>query len=260
MGVGVRYGFYQGLLMFYNKDGEELGYYGIEDEQIGPNVNGSDIRDIAKINDTLFLAAAFFGSENTGNPGGEFKVSVNGGIYGANSRPGTHFPNIVKSSDNNFVIATTIEESKGDDDIYVYKIDENLNDVPFDPTPHNYDSLCPGGIQSGTTDLTDCFIWTDIGEAPSPSEFYASVKKIPVAVYPNPSKSGQVNFTFENTKYHYNMELRCFNVIGEVVYIEKVYRQQEESSVKTTTWQKGMYIAVVYSNGLPVGQCKFVVQ
>ncbi|MEZ5195268.1 MAG: hypothetical protein R2764_02335 [Bacteroidales bacterium] len=65
-------------------------------------------------------------------------------------------------------------KKQGDDDIYVYKIDENLNDVPFDPTPHTYDSLCPGGYNRGTIDLTSCFIWTDIGDAPSPKvlQFY----------------------------------------------------------------------------------------
>jgi hypothetical protein len=259
MGVGVRHVYYQGLLMFYNKDGEELGYYGIEDDQLGPDINGSDIRDVVRINDTLFLTASLFGTENTGNPGGEFIVSINGSIYGSNSRPGTYIPRITKTYDNNYVIATSIEESKSDDDIYVYKIDENLNDVPFDPTPHTYDSLCPGGIQSGTIDLTDCFVWTDVSEAPSPSEYYSFIKTIPVKVYPNPVMEGSVTFEFENTEHHRNMELKCFNVYGESVHSEKVYRYQEKIAVDVSRWIKEMYVAIIYSDGLPAGRCKFVV-
>ncbi|HPE57478.1 MAG TPA: T9SS type A sorting domain-containing protein [Bacteroidales bacterium] len=269
MGVGVRHGFYQGLLMFYNKDGEELGYYGIEDDQLGPDINGSDIRDIARINDTLFLAAALFGPDNTGNPGGEFIVSTSGGIYGTNSRPGTHIPSITKTYDNNYVIATSIDESKGDDDIYVYKIDENLNDVPFDPTPHAYDSLCPGGIQSGTIDLTSCFVWTDVSEAPSPGEYYSFIQTIPIKVFPNPATEGSVTFEFENTEHltpplvppqgGNPPHLSVYNIFGQLIHTERIYRYQEKTEVNINSWQAGMYFGVVYSNGKPAGKCKFVV-
>ncbi len=43
-----------------------------------------------------------------------------------------------------------------------------MEDVPFDTTQHVYYSLCPHTIQSGTIDLTDCLIITDIGELPGP--------------------------------------------------------------------------------------------
>ncbi|MCD4696500.1 MAG: T9SS type A sorting domain-containing protein [Bacteroidales bacterium] len=260
MGVGARTIEYQGLLMFYNKDGEDIGYIGIDNDQIGPNINGSDIRDIARINDTLFITASLFGPDEGGNPGGEFIVSLNGEIYGSNSRPNTFIPSLIKTYDNNYVIATSKEETKGDWDIYVYKIDENLNDVPFDPTPHNYDSLCPGGIQSGTIDLTNCFVWTDIGDAPSPKEYYESIRKIPIKAYPNPVSEGSVTFEYKNTEHHRNIELKCFNIYGELVHKEKVYRYQGKSVVDISGRQKGMYVAVVYSNGMPAGQCKFVVQ
>ena len=56
------------------------------------------------------------------------------------------------------------------------------------------------------------------------------------------------------------MELRCFDIYGMLVHKEKVYRYQGESIVDIGSWRNGMYVAVVYSEGLPVGQCKFVVQ
>jgi hypothetical protein len=56
------------------------------------------------------------------------------------------------------------------------------------------------------------------------------------------------------------MELKCFDVFGKQVHHEKVYQNQGECKLDLHTWNSGVYIAIVYSQGLPVGQCKFVVQ
>ena len=256
-GVGGRSGIYQGLLMFYNNNGEVLGYIGIDNNQLGSNVLGSDIRDIAMINDTLFLVVSLFGPDYGGNPGGEFIVSINGEIYEYNSRPNTYIPKLIKTYDNNFVIATNIDESKGDKDIYVYKIDENLNDVPFDPTPHTYDSLCPEPIQSGTIDLTSCFVWTNIGDAPSPKEYYSFIATIPITAYPNPAET-EITLSFENTEHHTNMLLECYNIYGQKVHSEKIWKGQQLKKLNLNGWGKGLYFAVVKSEGKVAGQCRFV--
>jgi hypothetical protein len=220
-------------------------------------VRSINIREIEKINDTLFITASLVGPEYGGNPGGEFIVSLNNNIYGYNSRPGTHIPSMIKTYDNNFVIATSIEESKGDDDIYVYKIDENLNDVPFDPTPHTYDSLCPGGIQSDTIDLTSCFVWTDIGESPSPKEYYSFISTIPITAYPNPAET-EITLAFGNTEHHTNMLLECYNIYGQKVHNEKIWKGQQQAKLDVSDWGKGLYFAVVKSNGKVAGTGRFV--
>jgi len=232
MGVGIRRlpgSLDFGLLMFYNKDGEELGYNEVTNEQIGPNVNSNHFRDIARINDTLFMTASLFGPGISINPGGVLVIDTAGNLHGIQSRPNTSSADLIKTYDNNYLFAASIEETKGDKDIYVYKIDENLNDVPFDPVPHNYDSLCPGGIQSGNIDLSDCFVWTNIGDAPSPKEYYASIKLIPIKAYPNPVTEGNITFGFENTEHHNNMELKCFDNYGKAIHTQKIYRHQTES-------------------------------
>jgi hypothetical protein len=274
MGVGIRR-FYNNedfsLLMFYNKDGEELGYNEILNEQIGPDINSNEIRNIQRINDSLFITGSVFGPDFSENPVGEMIIDTAANIYNLQSHPNTtdFIPGLIKTYDGNYVIATNVKESNpAKTDIYVYKIDENLQDVPFDPTPHNYDTLCPGGIQSGTIDLTDCFVWTYIHDSPSPEEYYASLKKIPVKAYPNPVTGGSVTFEYENTEHLTPPSvspgggkypaLVIYNVIGKKVYEERIYRYQGESKVNTSGWQKGMYFAVVYSAGKAVGKCKFV--
>lgn len=261
MGVGIRrlpYSLDFGLLMFYNKDGEEMGYSEVSNEQIGPNIQSNHFRDVASINDSLFISSSLFGPDISSNPGGVLVFDTAGNLYNILSKPNTTSAKLIKTYDNNYLFAANIEESKGDKDIYIYKIDEHLNDVPFDPTPRNYDSLCPGGIQPGNTNLDDCLIWTDIGEAPGPAQYYQSLRWIPMNAYPNPVKGGKVRLEFENTEHHYNLVLRIYNHTGHSIHSQRIYKGQQDTDVIISAWPKGFYIAVIYSNGGAVGKVKFV--
>lgn len=80
-----------------------------------------------------------------------------------------------------------------------------------------------------------------------------------INVYPNPVEEDLITFDFQKTLQHDNIELRCFNVIGELVHVEKIYQHQGESTLNVIDWDKGMYIGIVYSNGNVYGQCKFVI-
>ena len=54
------------------------------------------------------------------------------------------------------------------------------------------------------------------------------------------------------------MELHCFNTYGQQVYQEEI--TSTESVINISTWQAGIYLAVIYAHGKPVGQSKFVVR
>ena len=258
------------LIMYFNENGEELGYYVIPNDSIGPDVSQNYIVDIERINDSLFLASIPVGYNDEWYEYGDFIIDSTGQIYDFEMRANTQgYSDLIKTSDNKYVIAVEIEENKDDRDILLYKIDKNLQSVPLDTNQYIYDSLCPYPIQSGTIDITDCYIWTYIKDAPTPEEYYASLKKIPVKAYPNPATEGTITFEFKNTEHlsppnppqgGINPSLVVFNIFGEKIHKEKIYRYQGKSIVDVSKWGKGMYVAVVYDEGLPVGQCKFVVQ
>jgi len=257
------------LIMYFDNNGDELGYYVITNDLIGPDVSQNYIVDIVQMNDSLFLASIPVGYDDTWYEYGDFIIDSTGMIYDFEMRENTQgYSNLIKTFNGKYVIAVEIEENKSDRDILLYKIDENLESVPFDTNTSVYDSLCPYQIQSGSIDITDCFIWTTIEDTPSPEEYYAGLKKIPVKAYPNPSTEGQVTFEFQNTEYlsppyppqgGKQPHLVIYNVLGEKVHEERVYQYQGRSVVDVSRWNKGMYVAVVLSEGLLVGNCKFVI-
>ncbi len=260
LGAGIRR--YDGnidnsLLALYNIQGEEVGLSEIFNEQIGPDIHSNHIRDIDRINDTLFIAASLFGSDYNINPGGELVLDTAGNLYNFQSRPNTSSASLIKSSDNNFVLASTITEPNNDKNIYLYKIDKNLESVPFDTNTYTYDSLCPEPIQSGTIDLSDCLVWTGTEEIPSPEEYYSFISTIPITAYPNPAET-EITLAFENTEHHSNMLLECYNIFGQKVHSEKIYKGQQQTKLSVSNWSKGLYFAVVKSNGKVAGTGRFV--
>ena len=64
----------------------------------------------------------------------------------------------------------------------------------------------------------------------------------------------------ENTEHHQNIKLKCFSLMGKQVYETGVITGQKEVGTNVDHWPEGMYLVVVYSDGLVVGRGKFVVQ
>jgi hypothetical protein len=166
---------------------------------------------------------------------------------------------MVKTFDNKYTIGCGWDEGNGTNDIYLYKINENLEQDTIYPGNYTYDSLCLYPIESGEIDISDC-ITVGIDEVSTLADYYSHQNLIQIKAFPNPVNGNEVSFELKNTEHHQNMELRCYNVFGKEVHSEKIYRYQGESKVDIQNWQKGIYVAIVYSNGLPVGRCKFVMR
>jgi len=250
------------LIARFNISGEETQHVIIESNEINPPTNFNVIQGAISLNDTLFIASANFGPANEGNPNGEYIFNLNGHIFQYQSHPNTWGTSkVIKTSDNKFVFGTTIDEPGNPQysDILLYKLNANLEQDTVYTGNYTYDSLCPHQIQSGIIDISDCDMTVNIKEIPSPKEYYASLKTIPVTVFPNPGKE-MITLQFENTQYHTNILLQCFDLLGRKIHEEKVYPYQGVSIIDVSYWNDGMYMAVVTGNGKVVGRCKFVVR
>jgi len=263
MGIGYRYleGFNTNtLIMYFNTRGEELGYFQIPNDVIGSDIDFNAVREIERINDTLFLSPVYMGIGGQ-TYFGELVYDDRGGLY-KNSIRSKYFYNgaSTKTSDNNFVIGIPVVSSQPYSKIFLYKINADLESVPFDTTQYVYDSLCPHPIQSGTIDLTDCLVITSIDELPSPDEYYESIRWIPLKAYPNPVSGLELTIEFENTQHHSNMELRLYDAFGKEMHRRRIYTGQQDTRLDVGHWPPGLYLGVVYSNGGAVGRCKVMVE
>lgn len=262
LGVGYRYGTYNKntLLMLLSTGGEELSYNQITNEAIGPNVQFNGVRQIEKINDTLFISQAWFGVNGDARYG-ELVYDMHGNLHNSAIR-GKYKSNgkFMKTADGAYIFAPTVQTNSPYHQILLYKINANLESVPFDTTQYVYDSLCPYPIQSGTIDLTDCPPTVSIGELPSPDEYYESIRWIPLKAYPNPVSGQELTIEFENTQHHSNMELRLYDAFGKEVHRRRIYTGQQDTRLDVGHWPPGLYLGVIFSNGGAVGRCKVVVE
>ncbi|MBZ0241971.1 MAG: T9SS type A sorting domain-containing protein, partial [Bacteroidales bacterium] len=163
------------------------------------------------------------------------------------------------SHDRKLLTIYTHYHSSTNNDISLAKLNLNLEYDTAYTGNYTYDSLCiPGPPQSGFIYLNDCDIITSI-EMPSAAEYRAKISHIPIRIFPNPANA-QITFALENTEHHRNIELRCFNLLGMQQHHARINSGQQQAAVNVSGWPPGMYVAVVYSNGKPVGRGKFVVR
>lgn len=248
------------IFMFIKSDGEELGYSQIYNDSIGSDIEDNVTSDIARLNDTLFITSTVFGSDEEMANYGEFIVDTAGNIFKKESRPNTEgISTIIKTFDDKYIIGCSYKQPNGRD-IYLYKINDSLQMDTIYPGTYTYDSLCPYQIQSGIVDISDCMLITDVGEVPTPEEYFASIQTIHIKAYPNPTTDGEITLSLQNTEQHEEMELHCFNIFGQEVHTERVYPHQGETRINVQKWKSGIYLAVVYSDGKPVGRAKFIIQ
>lgn len=76
-----------------------------------------------------------------------------------------------------------------------------------------------------------------------------------LSVQPNPSSNGSITISLDNPN---NLHLSCFNTFGQQVHTQELHTA--ESVINVSTWTPGIYLAVVYEEGKPVGRAKFIVQ
>ncbi|MBM3434897.1 MAG: T9SS type A sorting domain-containing protein [Bacteroidetes bacterium] len=110
-------------------------------------------------------------------------------------------------------------------------------------------------MQSGDIDLTGCSVITDIKDIPWKEDYDKLAIKI--FAYPNPATS-DITLAFQNTSHHTTIQLECFNIYGQQVHTENIWKGQQETKIDIRDWAKGLYFAVVKSEGKVAGTGRFV--
>ena len=74
-------------------------------------------------------------------------------------------------------------------------------------------------------------------------------------LYPNPTDNGIITITLDNP---HNIHLTCFNTFGQQVHQQEI--TGKETVIDVSNWSPGIYLAVVYEWGKPVGRSKLMVR
>jgi hypothetical protein len=135
-------------------------------------------------------------------------------------------------------------------DIYLWKLNSDLEDDTLYTQPFTYDSLCPGTITSDTIDLT-CGLYVSIKDIPLKEDYDKALK-----VYPNPATS-TVNFEFKDLKT--DAVLSIYDNYCRLVEEMVVLAHTKEMQVGVTNYKPGLYLAVLKNSKNILGKERFMV-
>jgi hypothetical protein len=255
----------EGIIMKFDTLGNELEYKKYNFSSLEPDFQVGLFYNILK-RDSVYVIASFYGEDPSGPaPPGEIIVDTSQVFTNFSVIDYTHYnanddPYTILLTEDHKLMSNSVIDSNDLVDIFLIKLNNNLEPDTAYNGNYTYDSLCttPGLPQSGFIYLDDCDIITGT-KIPSPEEYYSFISTMPVTAYPNPASS-EITLAFQNTDHHTNMELECYNIYGQRVHSEKIWKGQQERSIGLQGWAKGLYFAVVKSEGKVAGSGRFVVK
>jgi len=155
------------------------------------------------------------------------------------------------TSDNKILVTGTYF-TDGNLDIYLWKMNSNLEDDTIYTQPFTYDSLCPQQILSDTVDL-DCSLFVNIDEIPTKEEYESTIK-----ISPNPA-GDWIALTLPNNVSSGVVQLVIYNIFGQEVMKSSVVPQNRTVSLNVSNLESGFYLAVCKDTKRKVFMGKFMV-
>jgi hypothetical protein len=206
----------------------------------GDTISSSGGNSILKINDTSLLVGVVwldYGFPNEIGHSEVFKIDTLGNLI--NRRLLLYedtSPSILTLTADNKILVSGDYVVDNNWDIYLWKMNSDLEDDTLYTQPLTYDSLCPYEILSDTVDL-DCSLFVNIDDIPT-KELYESTIKIS----PNPAKDW-ITLTLPDNVSQGIMELAIYNIFGQEVMKTRAFIQNKTVSLNVSCLPSGIYLA-----------------
>ena len=156
-----------------------------------------------------------------------------------------------KTFDNKFITVGTHKDNSLDRwIIYAFKLNSDLGYDTVYTTPFVYDSLCPYGITSDTTDL-DCDILVLVDEE------FVPVKEVKLKIFPNPALD-HITVSYPDVTHTGHREIVIFNSMGMEVKCERLKNGDEETQMNVSELPAGIYFVVMTEKGKRIGEGKLI--
>jgi len=137
-------------------------------------------------------------------------------------------------------------------DVYLRKLNHNLEDDTLYSFPFQYDTLCPYPIASDTIPLDDCQLIVGI-EEPYMS---TSQETEQFVIYPNPA-SDQIHVPC--SMFNVPCSILIYDLYGRKIESIKIPEEQKEIEINVSSYPHGIYIAVLRDATGIIGRRKFIV-
>jgi hypothetical protein len=158
---------------------------------------------------------------------------------------------IIVSFDNK-ILVTGNYVVDGNWDIYLWKMNSELEDDTLYTQPMVYDSLCPYQITSDTVDL-ECDIFVNIAEIPTKEEYESTIK-----ISPNPARD-LILLTFPDNIQDGMMYLAIYNLFGQEVVKKEILSSNRMVTLDVSGLSSGLYVVVAIDQRKRILKGKFVV-
>jgi hypothetical protein len=158
---------------------------------------------------------------------------------------------ITVTSDNKILVSGSYVVD-GNWDIYLWKMNADLEDDSIYTQPLTYDSLCPYPILSDTVDL-DCSLFVNIDEIPTKEEYESTIK-----FSPNPARDW-IALSLPDIVSSGVVELAIYNIFGQEVMKSSIFLQSRSVSLNVSNLSSGFYLAVCQDAKRKVFSGKFIV-
>jgi hypothetical protein len=139
-------------------------------------------------------------------------------------------------------------------DVYLTKLNYELEDDTLYTYPFQYDTLCPYPIASDTIVLDDCELIVGMEEVKPEKED----KNGEIIIYPNPAQNF-INIEYPITNDECRSIISIYDIFGRKVKEIKVPKGQQQLKVDVSNWHNGLYIAVLRNNNKIITKQKFMV-
>ncbi|MBW6461371.1 MAG: T9SS type A sorting domain-containing protein [Bacteroidales bacterium] len=158
---------------------------------------------------------------------------------------------IIKTNDDK-ILVTGSYVIDNNWDIYLWKMNADLEDDTLYTQPMVYDSLCPYQILSDTIDL-DCDIFVNFEDLPTKEVYESTIK-----ISPNPARDWSL-LTFPENFKNDHIYLTVYNTFGQVVIQKEVTITNSMYTLETSGLPSGLYITICRDKKKNAARGKFVV-
>jgi len=139
-------------------------------------------------------------------------------------------------------------------DVYLRKLNQNLEDDTIYTYPFQYDTLCPYPIASDTIVQDDCGLIVGMEEVKQEKE----EERDRILIYPNPAQNF-INIEYPIMNYECRSIISIYDIYGRKVKEIKIPKGQNEVIVDVSKWNRGIYIAVLWQKGKLIAKEKFMI-